>query len=138
YIVQRVSGEEFNDYLEKHIFKPLGMEKATFRQPLPENLKQYMSSGYARGSDKAKPFEYVEVAPAGSLSASGDDMTHWMIAHLQNGKYGDVQVLKPETAIEMHTRQKGWPDGINAMCLGFYEQNTNGHRVIGHGGDTAA
>jgi len=112
--------------------------KATFRQPLPEDLKPFMSNGYARGSDKAKPFEYVEVAPAGSLSASGESMAHWMIAHLQNGKYGDVQILKPETAVEMHARQKGWPEGINAMCLGFYEQNMNGHRVIGHGGDTAA
>lgn len=138
YIVQRVSGENYDDYVDNHIFKPLGMKQATFRQPLPENFKPYMSSGYGRGSEKAKPFEFVEVAPAGSVSASADAMTHWMIAHLQNGKYGDVQILKPETAIAMHSRQKGWPDGANAMCLGFYQQTANGHRAIGHGGDTAA
>jgi len=138
YIVQRVSGENFDDYLDNHIFKPLAMKQATFRQPLPENLKPYMSSGYGRGSEKAKGFEWVEVAPAGSASISADAMTHWMIAHLQNGKYGDTQILKPETTIAMHSRQKGWPDGINAMCLGFYEQTANGHRAIGHGGDTEA
>ena len=136
YIVQRVSGENFDDYLDNHFFKPLGMTRATFRQPLPESLKPFMSSGYARASDKAKDFEAVEVAPAGSLSASADAMAHWMIMHLQNGKYGDVQILKPETAVAMHTRQKGWPDAVNGMCLGFYEQTTNGHRVIAHGGDT--
>jgi len=136
YIVQRVSGENFDDYLDNHFFKPLGMTRASFRQPLPDGLKPYMSNGYARGSEKPKDFEYVEAAPAGSLSASAEAMTHWMIMHLQNGKYGDVQILKPETAIAMHSRQKGWPDAVNGMCLGFYEQTTNGHRVIAHGGDT--
>jgi len=138
YIVQRVSGQDFNDYVDEHFFKPLNMTRATFRQPLPESLKPFMSNGYDLGSGKPKHFEWVEVAPAGSLSASAESMAHWMIMHLQNGKYGDVQILKPETAIQMHARQEGWPAGMNAMALGFYEQNMNGHRVIGHGGDTEA
>ncbi|MGB7281381.1 MAG: serine hydrolase domain-containing protein [Candidatus Acidiferrum sp.] len=136
YIVERVSGEKFDDYVEEHFFKPLDMKHATFRQPLPEALKADMSDGYMLGSGEAKPFEYIQVAPAGALSASAVDMTHFMIMHLQNGRYGDVQILKPETAIEMHARQKGWPPAMNAMCLGFYEQSENGHRVISHGGDT--
>jgi CubicO group peptidase (beta-lactamase class C family) len=136
YIVERVSGQNFNDYVEQHFFKPLDMQHATFRQPLPEALKPFMSNGYLLGSGEPKPFEDVQVAPAGSLSASAVDMTHFMIMHLQNGRYGDVQILKPETAIEMHARQEGWPSAMNAMCLGFYEQLENGHRVISHGGDT--
>jgi CubicO group peptidase (beta-lactamase class C family) len=137
YIVERVSGQNFNDYVEEHIFKPLNMTHATFRQPLPDALKPDMSNGYVLGSGEPKHFEYVQVAPAGSLSASAVDMTHFMIAHLQNGKYGDAQILKPETAIQMHARQQGvWPPSMNAMCLGFYEQWLDGHRSIGHGGDT--
>lgn len=136
YAVQRVSGQDFYDYVDEHVFKPLNMTRATFRQPLPESLKPFMSNGYDLGSGKPKHFEWVEVAPAGSLSASAESMAHWMIMHLQNGKYGDAQILKPETAIAMHARQDGWPAGMNAMCLGFYEQNLNGHRVISHGGDT--
>jgi CubicO group peptidase (beta-lactamase class C family) len=95
-----------------------------------------MSKGYDLGSGKSKDFEWVEVAPAGSLSASAESMAHWMIMHLQNGRYGDAQILKPETAIQMHARQEGWPANMNAMCLGFYEQDLNGHRVIAHAGDT--
>lgn len=137
YIVERVSGEKFDDYVDQHLLKPLAMAHATFRQPLPDALKPDMSSGYILGSGEAKPFEFVEVAPAGSSSVSGVDMTHWMIMHLQNGKYGDVQILKPETAIAMHARQNGpWSATMNAMCLGFYEESQNGHRIIGHGGDT--
>ncbi len=138
YIVERVSGQNFNDYVEEHIFKPLNMTHATFRQPLPEALKPFMSNGYILGSGEPKPFEYVQVAPAGSLAASAVDMTHFMLAHLQNGRYGDAQILKPETAAQMHARQEGWPAAMHAMCLGFYEQSENGHRSIGHGGDTVS
>ena len=136
YIVQRVANEPFDDYVEAHVIKPLRMDHATFRQPLPEALKPLMSNGYERASGGAKGFEYVEVAPAGSLSASAESMTHFMIAHLQNGRYGEVQILKPETAVQMHQRQQGWPAAINAMALGFYEESRNGQRIIGHGGDT--
>jgi len=138
YIVERVSGQDFNDYVEQHIFKPLNMTHATFRQPLPDALKPFMSNGYMLGSGEPKPFEFVQVAPAGSLSASAVDMTHFMIAHLQNGRYEDAQILKPETAVQMHARQDGWPPAMNAMCLGFYEQWRDGHRSIGHGGDTVS
>jgi CubicO group peptidase (beta-lactamase class C family) len=138
YIVERVSGQNFNDYVDEHIFKPLNMKYATFRQPLPEALKPFMSNGYILGSGEPKPYEFVQVAPAGSLAASAVDMTHFMIAHLQNGRYGDAQILKPETAIQMHARQEGWPPSMNAMCLGFYEQWRDGHRSIGHGGDTVS
>ena len=136
YIVQRVSGQSFDDYIEQHILQPLNMTHATFRQPLPESLKPFMSNGYNRASQGPKPFEYVEVAPAGSLSASAESMSHFIIAHLQNGRYGDAQILKPETAIQMHTRQEGWPATMNAQALGFYEEARNGHRIIGHAGDT--
>jgi CubicO group peptidase (beta-lactamase class C family) len=136
YIVQRVSGEQFDDYVEAHVIKPLGMAHATFRQPLSDALKPLMSNGYQLASGGAKGFEFVEVAPAGSLSASAESMTHFMIAHLQNGRYGSVQILKPETAVQMHQRQQGWPASMNAMALGFYEESRNGQRIIGHGGDT--
>jgi len=136
YVVQRITGQPFDDYVEAHILKPLEMTHATFRQPLPDALKPLMSNGYQLASGGAKGFEYVEVAPAGALSASAESMTHFMIAHLQNGRYANVQILKPETAIQMHQRQQGWPASMNAMCLGFYEESRNGQRIIGHGGDT--
>jgi len=136
YIVQRVSGQNFDDYIDEHILKPLGMNHSTFRQPLPEALKPLMSKGYEKGSEPPKPFEFVEAAPAGSSSVTAADIAHFMIAHLQDGQYENVQILKPETAKLMHARQfENHPD-MNAMALGFYEETRNGHRIIGHGGDT--
>ena len=53
YIVQRVSGETFDDYIDKHIFAPLDMKHSTFRQPLPADLAPLMSKGYPQASERA-------------------------------------------------------------------------------------
>ncbi len=136
YIVQRVSGEPFDDYIEQHIFKPLDMNHCTFRQPLPPALQPLMSNGYELGSDHAKEFEFVEAAPAGSSSVSASEIAHFIIAHLQDGRYENVQILRPETVREMHSAQfKLMPD-LHGMALGFYEESRNGHRILGHAGDT--
>jgi CubicO group peptidase (beta-lactamase class C family) len=136
YILQRVSGEPFDTYVEHHIFQPLEMSHSTTRQPLPEALQPLMSNGYDVASGPAKPFEFVEAVPAGSSSVTGADMQHFMIAHLQDGRYNGSQILRPETAKMMHTRQFSNLPDMSGMCLGFYEETRNGHRIIGHAGDT--
>src|SRR5580765_4403434 len=52
YLVEHVSGQTFDDYLDANIFKPLGMTHATFRQPLPEALAPDMSKGYQLASGR--------------------------------------------------------------------------------------
>jgi CubicO group peptidase (beta-lactamase class C family) len=136
YIVQRVSGEKFEDYIANHIYKPLGIVHSTFVQPLPVELKPLMSSGYSLASGGAKDFEFVNSAPAGSMSTSAGDIAKFMIAHLQDGRYGDTQILKPETAKLMHSRAFGPVPDLNGMALAFFQENQNGHTIIGHGGDT--
>ncbi|HZP25385.1 MAG TPA: serine hydrolase domain-containing protein [Terriglobales bacterium] len=136
YIVQRVSGMPFDDYIERNIFQPLGMQHSTFRQPLPEALKPLMSQGYNRASQPPKDFEFVQAWPAGSLSTTAEDMTHYILAHLNNGEYNAARILKPETAQLMHSRLFGLAPELNGMAYGFYEESRNGHRIIGHGGDS--
>lgn len=137
YIVARVSGQSYDDYVDQHILAPLGMEHSTLRQPLPANLKEFMSKGYARASAPPKPFEMVVAAPAGSQSASGADMGKFMIAHLQKGAFGTGRILQEETAEKMHTTPLTILPRVDRMVLGFYEQNRNGRRIIAHAGDTA-
>ena len=57
-----------------------------------------MSKGYTPASEEPTKFEIVGPAPAGSLSSPGEDMAHFMIAHLQNGEYHGNRILKAETA----------------------------------------
>ncbi len=138
YILQRVSGQSFDDYIEGHILKPLGMNHSTCRQPLPAALQPLMSQGYLVASSPARPFEFVMASPAGSSSIPATDMAHFMIAHLQNGEYHGVRILREDTAKLMHARQFVNVPELNAMALGFYEENRNGLRIIGHAGDTGA
>ena len=132
YIVERVSGEDFDTYIENHIFKPLGMTHSSFRQPLPARLVPHMSKGYPDITGKPQPFEMVIPAPAGSLSSSGAEMAKFMIAHLNDG----AGLMKPETAKMMHDFKAPGVGPLNSMALGFYEQWVNGQRAIAHGGDT--
>lgn len=136
YIVQRVSGQKFDQYVAKNIFEPLGMTHSSFEQPLPKKLEPLMSNGYKLGSDDPNPFEIVIAYPAGSLSSAAGDMAKFMIAHLQDGQYEGHTILKPETARLMHSRTLAYDPAANGMCLGFYEESRNGLRIFGHGGDT--
>lgn len=136
YIVQRVSGESFDDYLDKHIFAPLDMKNSTFRQPLPANLEPLMSKCYTLESEPPKGFEIIGPAPAGALASPGEDMAHFMIAHLQNGEYHGNRILKAETAEMMHNSPLTLLPPLNRMELGFFETNINGREVIAHLGDT--
>ncbi|WP_260597778.1 serine hydrolase domain-containing protein [Sphingomonas endolithica] len=138
YIVQRVSGMPFDDYVEQRIFAPLNMRNSSFRQPLPKQLRGDSATGYERASLPAKGFEFVGPGPAGGLSSSGLDMARFMIAHLEQGR----GILKPETAAMMHdspldrVNPMSLIPPLNRMELGFFETNINGRKVIAHLGDT--
>ncbi|HEY1132157.1 MAG TPA: serine hydrolase domain-containing protein [Roseateles sp.] len=136
YIVQRVSGKPFDDYMDQRVFGPLGMKQSTFRQPLPDALKGQMSQGYMTQDDKPMGFEVISMPPAGSMSSTGADMGRFMLAFLQQGRLGDAQILKPETVKQMHGQLTRPLPELMGIGLGFYEQNINGHRVLAHGGDT--
>jgi CubicO group peptidase (beta-lactamase class C family) len=136
YLVQRVSGQSFDSYVEKNIFEPLGMTHASFRQPLPPQLLALAGNGYEVASGPPKAYEYVMPAPAGSLAATATDMAKFMIAHLQDGEFNGKRILEARTAEQMHTSATTIVPSLNRMLLGFYEQDYNGHRVISHGGDT--
>ncbi|HEY9091826.1 serine hydrolase domain-containing protein [Parasphingorhabdus sp.] len=136
YIVQRVSGMPFNDYVDQNIFAPLGMDNSTFRQPLAKKYEDQMATGYSRASEDPIKFELVGAYPAGSLSSTGTDMARFMIAHLQKGELDGKRIMSAETAEMMHNSPLTVIPPLNRMELGFFETNTNGRQVIAHLGDT--
>lgn len=137
YIVEQVSGRPFPQYVAENIFAPLGMSRSTFVQPLPAPLAAQMSNGYKLASDGPKSFEIVGPDPAGSMSATATDMARFMIAHLQGGQSGGARILRPETVRLMQSTLFEVHPAANGMAHGFYEESRNGHRIIGHAGDTA-
>ena len=136
YIVQRVSGEPYERYIENHIFLPLGMRHSTFDQPLPAQFKGQVAQGYRAASLPAQPYELVVTRPAGSATTTAADMARFMLAHLQQGRVDDATILGSDTAQLMHRPStKGLP-GFATLAHGFFHETRNGRTFIGHGGDT--
>jgi len=136
YIVERVSGEKFERYIENHILKPLGMNHSTFDQPLPAQLAPQMSKAYLSASKKPRDFEFVQAAPAGALTTTAADMTRFMLAFLQDGAVDGVSILKPETVRQMETRQFEFHPMLCGLGITFMEYLIDPVRIIAHGGDT--
>jgi CubicO group peptidase (beta-lactamase class C family) len=140
YIVEKVSGMPWEEYVEETILQPLGMTHTTVRQPVPEALRDDLSKGYEfqNGKFVEQPFEYVPPAPAGAMSASAGDMVRFMIAHLQNGEYESARILKAETAKQMRESLFTHDPHIEGMAYGFMRMNYGGEQIVEHGGDTIA
>ncbi len=139
YIVQRVSGEPFEQYVAEHIFLPLGMKHSSFAQPLAEELSAFPSDGYRNNTEKpAIGFEIFSPGPAGGVSSTASDMGRFAQALLNGGEWEGHRILKPETLNAMWTKQFGTSDALPAMCMGFYQTWRNGLHFIGHDGDLIA
>ena len=135
YIVEQVSGVPFNDYVAQNIYRPLGMTHSTFAiiDPLPPTLAQgyeYNGLGYA-----PQAHLYNNLIPAGGIMTTGDDIARFMLAHLQNGRYGDARILGDAAIAEMHKQQFTHDARIEGFAGQFFEDDVNGYRALQHGGD---
>jgi CubicO group peptidase (beta-lactamase class C family) len=136
YIVERISKEPYERYIERHILVPLGMTHTSFDQPLPERFAGAVSKGYRTASSPPGPYELIVTRPAGSGTTTAADMSRFMLAHLQDGHVGDAEILQADTAKRMHSPSEQDPAGFATMAHGFFRESHNGRTVIGHGGDT--
>ena len=140
YIVQRVSGVPFEQYVQDNILKPVGMTSSTFAQPLPEDLAGRVSKGYPDDSQPAMPFETINPAPAGALTSSAPDMARFMLAML--GELPKDQAVLEADTLELMRQPALDADSLGSraegtrMTLGLFDESRNGHRILGHGGDT--
>ncbi len=137
-VVEDVTGMPFEQYLDSRILVPLGMNRTSIQNDLPPDLASGLAQGYAYAGmqNDPTPDAVIVTGPAGSISSTAPDMAAFMIAHLQNGTYGNTTLLPASTADLMHTRAFANDPRVPGMCLGFYERDLNGRRMIAHGGDT--
>ena len=139
YIVQRVSGEPFEQYVQEHIFWPLGMTHSSFRQPLEKTLEKLPSEGYRNNTTKPPVgFEIFNPVGAGGISSSAGDMGRFGQALLNGGELDGKRILKPETLALMWTPQFQASKQLPPICMGFYQDWRNQLRWIGHEGDLIA
>jgi CubicO group peptidase (beta-lactamase class C family) len=102
-IVEKVSGQSYADYVIEHIFEPLEMHHshASRTSALADGLSagHYYMFGQVFSFEGAAPPAYL---PSGFLTASAEDMSHFVIAQLNDGRYGDASILSPQGIAEMH------------------------------------
>jgi len=139
YIVQRASGEPFEQYVQEHIFGPLKMTHSTFYQPLPKSLEPFMSEGYRDNTTKPPVgFEFVGATGPGGLSTTAADMGRFGQAFLNGGELDGARILKPETVAQMWSPQYQANPQMPPICMGFYQDWRDGLHWIGHEGDLIA
>lgn len=136
-IVETVSGQSFESYVQEHIFNPLEMNQSTYYQPEaipPDSAVGYQHwFGFPVANDIALP---RSSNGHGGLIASAEDMTHFMIAQLNEGRYGNVTVLSPAGITEMHTPAALEGNTKSIYAMGWYElEAVDGLPIITHGGD---
>lgn len=143
YIVQRVSKTAFETYVEQHIFQPAGMKNSSFHQPVPEALASQIAKIYDTSGTKQLPYDYISPLPAGSLSATAQDMGLFMAAFLAgaNGslagdKNGSASLLSAKTREQMLSYSAPHAQGMMAMSLGFFRGDEQGLQIWQHSGNT--
>ena len=135
HIVAVVTGMPFEQYIEEHILKPLAMAHSSFRQPLPATLAANEARGI-RVPGEPGGRSWYQARPSGALRATAADMARFMIAQLQQGRFGETRILAPATAAAMQRRHFGNHPDVNGLTLGFQELARGGRRVLWQRGDT--
>ncbi|MHA2504184.1 MAG: serine hydrolase domain-containing protein [Candidatus Kariarchaeaceae archaeon] len=134
-LITEVSGEDFKSYLRRHIFDPLEMQRTGFFNEIKDDTN--LSKGYMDkpGSDVNEfihvPYEDIRLTrsldeAAGGLFSSVEELTHYLIMHLNNGEFKGKRVLSKESTDAMQKRQfkEEFP---NAAFSGFYGQTVSGY-----------
>ena len=135
-IVQSVAGQSYESYIQERIFAPLDMSHSFTSQT--DARRRGLATGHRSWFGFPMPFEapYSRAAmPSSYLISSTQDMTHYLNAQLNAGRYGGSSVLSPEGIAAMHRPavKEGEKDIFYGM--GWERRSTpSGVPVIQHDG----
>ena len=129
-LVQTVAGESYGDYIQGHCFDPLDMGQSFISQARAR--EQGLAAGYRIwfGFPVAAKIAYGQASlPSSTLISSAEDMTHYLIAQLNGGRFHGRSVASPEAIQAMHTPNQG-----AFYARGWIKGTVNGVPAIFHGG----
>jgi CubicO group peptidase (beta-lactamase class C family) len=125
YIVELKSGKTWEQYVRENIFQPLDMPTSTYTisdmLKHPDHGVPYREK---RDSFELYMIPYYEdtegVAPAGAIISNIDELSHWLIALMNDGKYNGKQVLRPNVLKATMQPAIGLPNALGE-ALGYWE-----------------
>ncbi|MET8259259.1 serine hydrolase domain-containing protein [Micromonospora sp. NPDC005205] len=136
-LVEDVTGDTFGGYLRRHVLDPLQMthSAATADEARAVGIPPGHRYYFGQPQRFAAPFDTAGV-PYGFLAASLDDLSHYAIAQLADGRYGDTRILGPQGTRQLHTGTVATGHGT----YGFGWKNSTldgvGARIVWHAGAT--
>jgi CubicO group peptidase (beta-lactamase class C family) len=139
-IVEAASDESYSDYIQHHIFTPLGMRHSYTSQTLAKQNGLALGHRYWFAFPCAVhnlPIPRGSL-PSGQLISSAEDMAHYLIAHLNAGRYGGAHILSGEGIDELHrggveARELGVSVGQYGM--GWFITDIGQTKTVWHGGN---
>lgn len=143
-IIPRITGKTWEQYIKENIFAPLGMTNSLLLSAdFPKSINKASAHTLVDGRLVAIPFPQLDnLAPAGAISSSAQDMSKWVFSLLDQGKVGARQVI-PTAAIEA-TRQAQdivasgkritGESYYELYGLGWFLQDYDGKRLVMHDG----
>lgn len=139
YIVERASGEPFDQYLRAHLLSPLGMTRSWSGLDLPQPQQIALSTGFRRpfGLERSAAMEWPAASPAAPIRTTATDLSRFMLAHLGSGCVADQCILKPESVDLMHSLHFAHPGQSDGMAYGWMSSTINGQHVLWHLGESA-
>lgn len=135
YVLERLKGKPFANYLKRAVLEPLGMHKSAF-EPLPEITKDLAAANmwtYDGRIFEAPTFQ-LGVAPAGGMYSTVVDLGRFMIMLFKRGNSPGGKILKPESLETMWTPQFADSGQKSGFGIGFAISEFQGYRRLGHGG----
>ncbi len=136
-IVQTVSGQPYGTYVQQHVFAPLQMHDSFASEQ--EAKRDGLAQGHRWIFGVPAPFDYYPLSqvPAGGLISSAQDMTHYLVAQMNGGRFGSTSVLSSAGIATMHAPAVTREGGTGSYGMGWLNGSLAGVPAIWHGGNIA-
>lgn len=155
YLVEKLTNQKWEEFMQARIFKPLGMTATNFK-PEPPIEGQINALGYRVERDNEgnvkelvkTPFGlHTDLSPgaAGALFSTLADLTQWLKVHVNDGKANDFQLVSADNLKQMHLPHTIIPGGgfnealmgntIFTYGMGWFIEPYRGYTLIHHGGN---
>lgn len=142
FVAEYVSGKRFTDLMNECLFKPLGMSRTTFDPLVALTYQLALPHLLADGELKAQHLMIENVAchPFFFAMSTVNDLARFAILHMNEGVWGEDQILSPDSYKEMHHGQVPYASTFpGAVAVGFHVQERyKGYRVSRHFGDISS
>jgi len=133
-VIEAVSGEKWADYVQRHIYTPLGMTASSVDRDVPA-----LATGYTRrmpdGTRSTIPFTDARgMASATGITSTVEDMAKFVSAQFRRGPMGGRQILSSGSLREMHRVRSVENTWLSGTGIGFASTRIGDRTYVGHGG----